>query len=247
MTQSAGYVGGLHAVKALLVSKAREVKSLCVQSGRQDARMQSLLDIAHHAGLTVNEMSRSELDQLAGNRDHQGILAQYSGKSMGTEQDFFTHLSRCEQPWFVLVLDGIQDPHNLGACLRSADAAGVHAVVTPIDNAVGLTPAVRKVASGAAETVALFQVPNLQRLLKKCQTRGAWVHGAADDAEQQLYDIDWTGSVVLVMGAEGQGMRRLTRQTCDGLFRIPMLGTVSSLNVSVATGVTLFEVVRQRQ
>ncbi len=146
----------------------------------------------------------------------------------------------------VLLLDEVQDPHNLGACLRSADAAAVDAVVVPADNSVGLTPVVRKVASGAADSVPLFQVSNLKRAIAELQNAGLWVFGAAGEAEQSLYDLDLKGPVAIVMGAEGRGLRRLTRESCDGLFHIPMQGEVSSLNVSVAAGISLFEAVRQR-
>ena len=241
------YVGGLHAVKALLESDVAGIEALHVQRGRRDARLRTVLDLAVHNSVPVHEISRSDLNQLAANSEHQGVLAQYRDKPLGSEAALHKHLSGCQTPWLILVLDEIQDPHNLGACLRSADATGVNAVVITANNSVGLTPVVRKVASGAAESVALFQVSNLQRALQKLQATGVWVYGAVGETETQLYQVDWSGSVAVVMGAEGRGIRRLTRQTCDGLFAIPMLGAVSSLNVSVATGVTLFEICRQRR
>ena len=175
------------------------------------------------------------------------MVALYAGRPAGGESALFTHLAECDEPRLVLMLDEVQDPHNLGACLRSADAAGVDALVTPLDNSCGITPVVRKVASGAAETVPVFQVVNLPRTLKRLQQDGLWIYGAVGEAEVSLYDTDFSSSAVLVMGAEGRGLRRLTREHCDVLFSIPMHGTLSSLNVSVATGVSLFEIVRQRR
>ena len=162
------------------------------------------------------------------------------------EDDLFTLLESLHEPPFLLVLDGVQDPHNLGACLRSADAAGVHAVVAPKDRSVSLTETVRKIACGAAENLPFVTVTNLARTLKHLKEAGLWLVGTADESEQSLYDIDLTGPLALVMGAEGKGLRRLTRVTCDFLVHIPMAGTVECLNVSVATGVCLFEAVRQR-
>lgn len=241
-------VGGMHAVKALLKSNAADTKSLNIQKGRRDQRMRALVSMAQKAGIPVREMSRQELDVLAGEDiEHQGVLAEVVGQPVGNEKALFEHVDQCSGSLLLLVLDGLQDPHNLGACIRSADAAGVDAVVIPMDNSVGVTPVVRKVASGAVETVALFQVTNLQRVLKKLQTAGIWVYGAAGEADGALYDLDLTGSVALVMGSEGAGLRRLTREACDGLFTIPMQGSVGSLNVSVAAGISLFEVCRQRR
>lgn len=245
------YVGGLHSVKAALKSSASQIEVLLVQKGRRDTRLKDLRTLAQKHAITVREVNRSELNDLFADAQHQGVLALLRKSSSGVRQDLADYIAqlKLDEParsLLVLVLDEVQDPHNLGACLRSADAAGVDAVVIPADNAVGLTPVARKVASGAAESVALFQVTNLQRALTELQDAGLWVFGATGEAPGSLYDLDLKGSVVIVMGAEGKGLRRLTRERCDGLFRLPMQGQVSSLNVSVATGISLFEVVRQR-
>jgi len=240
------YVGGMHAVKALLKANASDARALMIQKGRKDSRVRAIVSLAQKAGIPVREVSKHELDELGGAVEHQGVLAEFTGAPVGNENSLFEHLSTCAGSVLILVLDGVQDPHNLGACIRSADAAGVDAVVVPVDNSVGITPVVRKVASGAVETMPVFQVTNLQRVFKKLKNTGIWIYGAAGEAELPLYGIDFTGSVAIVMGSEGSGLRRLTREACDGLFKIPMHGSVSSLNVSVATGVSLFEVCRQR-
>jgi len=246
------YIGGLHSVKAALKSSASEIDHLLVQKGRRDTRLKDLREAARKHAIDTREVNRSELNGLVGELQHQGVVAVLRGGSEGLREDLLGFLkerqsNQPDKPVLVLVLDEVQDPHNLGACLRSADASGVDAVVVPSDNSVGLTPVVRKVASGAAESVPLFQVSNLQRALGELQDAGLWVYGAAGEAEDSLYDLDLRGSVAIVMGAEGRGLRRLTRERCDGLYHLPMLGEVSSLNVSVATGVSLFEVVRQRR
>lgn len=173
-------------------------------------------------------------------------MAEHVELAQANAKDLPELLREKTRPCLILVLDGVQDPHNLGACLRSADAAGVDAVIAPIDRSAGLTPVVRKVAAGAADSVPFYQVTNLVRTLEQLKQAGVWVFGATDAADESLYRQDFKGSVAVVMGAEGSGLRRLTTAACDGLFSIPMAGSVSSLNVSVATGVTLFEVVRQR-
>jgi len=241
------YIGGMHAVKALLKANASDTRLLMIQKGRKDSRIRAIISLAQKAGVSVREVSRHELDEIGGVVEHQGVLAEFEGEPVGNESNLFEHLDSCTGSMLVLILDGLQDPHNLGACIRSADAAGVDAVVVPTDNSVGITPVVRKVASGAVETMPVFQVTNLQRVFKKLKDVGIWIYGAAGDAESPLYDIDMTGSVAIVMGSEGSGLRRLTRDACDGLFMIPMHGSVSSLNVSVAAGVSLFEVCRQRR
>lgn len=243
-------VGGLHSVKALLKGDVARVERLLLQSGRRDGRMRGLRELARKHGVRLAEMSRQELDERAGGLEHQGVIAILREVvSDLPPKDLFVLLAERDAsrpPPLVLVLDEVQDPHNLGACLRSADAAGVDAVVIPSDNSCGLTPVVRKVASGAAETVPLYTVTNLQRTLEGLQQAGLWIHGAAGEATDSLWALDLTGPVAIVMGAEGSGLRRLTRERCDALFAIPMAGSVSSLNVSVATGVALFEVQRQR-
>ncbi|QQD17665.1 23S rRNA (guanosine(2251)-2'-O)-methyltransferase RlmB [Spongiibacter nanhainus] len=238
-------VFGLHAVESLLRRDGGKVVEIYVQQGRRDKRLGALIDLAKSHSVAVVECPRAKLDDLVSGR-HQGVVALAEAAPSFDEKALPGLLA--ERPdALVLVLDGVTDPHNLGACLRSADAAGVAAVIAPKDNAVGLTATVRKVACGAAESVPFVAVTNLSRTLKALQDAGLWVVGMAGEAEQMLYDIDLKGPVALVMGAEGSGLRRLTREHCDFLAKLPMAGSVSSLNVSVATGVCLFEAVRQRR
>jgi len=243
--------GGLHSVKALLKGDVARVERLLVQAGRRDARLRGLRELARRHGVPLEEIARDELDRLTDGLEHQGVVAMLreAAADAPPPKDLLAMLverDRALPPPLVLVLDEVQDPHNLGACLRSADAAGVDAVVIPADNSCGMTPVVRKVASGAADTVPLYRVTNLQRTLGELQLAGLWVHGAAGEADAALWQTDLSGPVAIVMGAEGGGLRRLTRERCDALFAIPMAGTVSSLNVSVATGIVLFEARRQR-
>ncbi|NLY13038.1 MAG: 23S rRNA (guanosine(2251)-2'-O)-methyltransferase RlmB [Gammaproteobacteria bacterium] len=238
-------VYGVHAVEALLRHHPKRVKQLLLAEGRHEPRVQVLRELAEEARIAVSTLSRRELDeQVEG--VHQGVVAQVSPSQIWGEQMLDELLDRLEVPPLLLVLDGVTDPHNLGACLRTADAAGVHAVIIPKDKSATLNATVRKVACGAAEVVPLVAVTNLVRSLQKLQQKGMWVVGTAGEAEQTLYQQDMTGPLILVMGAEGAGMRRLTRETCDFLVHVPMQGSVSSLNVSVATGVCLFEAQRQR-
>lgn len=238
---------GHHAVSELLRQQPDAISELLIQSDRRDRRMQELRDLAKAHQISLQEVDKAILDKT-GARNHQGVVAKaISGKGPVSEQELSVLLAKCEQPPLLLVLDGVTDPHNLGACLRSADAAGVTAVIIPKDKAVGLTPVVRKVASGAAETVPLVVVTNLARALQSLQEKGIWIVGTDDQAEISLYEQDLKGPLAIVMGSEGAGLRRLTRECCDYLVSIPMAGELSSLNVSVAAGVTLFEAVRQRR
>ena len=237
-------VFGIHAVQSLLNAAPQRVQELVVSQGRQDQRLKAVLSLAEICDKPVRYLDRRDLDELCGG-NHQGVIAYASQAKAYDEQALYDMLDDGNNP-LILILDGVTDPHNLGACLRSADAAGVDAVVIPKDNSVGLTDVVRKVACGAAETVPLIAVTNLARSMKKMQEKGLWIAGAAGEAEQSIYEADLSGPRAIVMGAEGSGMRRLTRETCDDLVKIPMAGSVSSLNVSVATGVILYEVVRQR-
>lgn len=239
-------VFGLHAVQSLLQTAPERVQQLFVLAGRDDRRIQRVAELAAQQGVKPQPLPRKALDEMCSG-NHQGVIAVASAASAQDEQFLFSLLKRVEGTPLLLVLDGVTDPHNLGACIRTADAAGAHAVIVPKDNSAGLTDTVRKVACGAAETVPLVAVTNLARTLKKLQAEGLWLYGTAGEAEQTLYEVDMTGPAVIIMGAEGTGMRRLTREHCDYLIKIPMAGSVSSLNVSVATGVTLFEVVRQRR
>jgi 23S rRNA (guanosine2251-2'-O)-methyltransferase len=239
---------GLHAVAAALKREPDSLRAILVERRRRDLRVRNLLDEAKRRGIAVYPVDRSELDKLSGGGRHQGVVAQRLTRgNTWNESGLERILVDCLQPTLVLVLDGVQDPHNLGACLRSADAAGVCAVIAPMDRAVGLTAVARKVACGAAEAVPFVQVTNLARTLRSLQKLGLWIVGADDKAESSVYDMDFTGPVAIVLGTEGRGLRRLTQQTCDSLAAIPMLGTVESLNVSVATGVFLFEALRQRR
>ncbi|MCU1723597.1 MULTISPECIES: 23S rRNA (guanosine(2251)-2'-O)-methyltransferase RlmB [unclassified Pseudomonas] len=237
---------GVHAVEALLRHHPKRVKQIWLSEGRSEPRVQALLALAADNRVAVGQAERRELDAWV-EGVHQGVVAEVSPSQVWGEAMLEELLERTETVPLLLVLDGVTDPHNLGACLRTADAAGALAVIVPKDKSATLTAAVRKVACGAAEVMPLVAVTNLARTLEKLQQRGLWVVGTAGEAEQELYQQDMTGPTVLVMGAEGKGMRRLTREHCDFLVKLPMAGSVSSLNVSVATGVCLFEAVRQRK
>ncbi len=234
---------GIHAVQSVLARSPERVQELYVQAGRLDKRVQEVLDLAKAAKVHVIQRARPELDAMVEGR-HQGLIALVEAAAQF--QDLLDLVVAAGSSALVLVLDGVTDPHNLGACLRSADAAGVTVVVAPRDNSVGLSATVLKVACGAAEVVPFVQVTNLARSLQQMQQAGVWVVGMAGEAELSLYEQDLTGPRALVLGAEGSGMRRLTRENCDYLAKLPMAGSVSSLNVSVATGICLFEAVRQR-
>jgi 23S rRNA (guanosine2251-2'-O)-methyltransferase len=239
---------GLHAVAAALKGDPGNVLGIWVDRRRRDSRMGALLEEARRRGVSVQPLERAELDRLSEGGNHQGVVARLGrAPAVLDEHQLLERLARTREPPLVLVLDGVQDPHNLGACLRSADAAGVHAVVAPADRAVGLTPVVRKVACGAADTVPFVRVTNLARTLRRLQTEGMWLVGADGEAGVSLYDTDLAGPVAIVLGAEGRGLRRLTRDVCDRLAAIPLVGRVESLNVSVAAGVFLFEARRQRR
>nr|MBF0685889.1 23S rRNA (guanosine(2251)-2'-O)-methyltransferase RlmB [Pseudomonas sp.] len=239
-------VYGLHAVEALLRHHPKRVKQVWLAEGRGDPRARVVVELAEQARVRVGQCERREMDVWV-EGVHQGVVAEVSPSQVWGEAMLEELLDRAEGPPLLLVLDGVTDPHNLGACLRTADAAGALAVIVPKDKAATLNATVRKVACGAAEVIPLVAVTNLARALEKLQQRGLWIVGTAGEAEQVIYDQDLTGPTVLVMGAEGKGMRRLTREHCDYLVRLPMAGSVSSLNVSVATGVCLFEALRQRQ
>lgn len=250
MSDQTEAIVGLHAVQAALTERPKRLRQVLVHGGRHDKRLQALLDSARGAGVPFEKLDGKAFQQrvqklgLAELR-HQGVIALVQAIEPRDEGDLEALLAASENP-LLLVLDGVTDPHNLGACLRTADAAGVLAVIVPRKRSAGLTATVVKVASGAAETVPLVQVTNLARTLRQLQEAGVWITGTAGDAGDSLYAANLTGPTALVMGAEGEGMRRLTREHCDHLVHLPMQGQVSSLNVSVATGVCLFEAVRQR-
>ncbi len=238
---------GLHSVAAALHGGDARVRRIWLDAARRDSRVEALLHAAAEQGVSVQRVSQAVLERMSGTARHQGVVAEYHPPSTGTERDLQQILKNASGPVFLLVLDGVQDPHNLGACLRSAAAAGVHAVIAPRDRAVGFTPTVHKVASGGADRVSFIQVTNLARTLRALQEEGVWVVGAVGDADELIYEIDLCGPLAVVMGSEGKGLRALTRTCCDRLARIPMAGSVESLNVSVATGIVLFEAVRQRR
>ncbi len=236
---------GIHAVKAVLDSDPARFIEVNVLKGRQDERLLPLINELKSLGITVQEMGRKALDDKTQGASHQGVIAKVKATKQLNEHDLEDILAKTDNP-LLLILDGVTDPHNLGACLRNADAAGVCAVIVPKDRAAQLNATAKKVAVGAAEVVPLVRVTNLARTMRLLQEQGVWCVGTAGEANADLYQTKLEGPLAIVMGAEGEGMRRLTRETCDGLIRIPMAGSVSSLNVSVASGICLFEAVRQR-
>ncbi len=238
---------GFHAVGVRLKTAPISIVEVYADPTRRDARMKQFLARAAEAGVRVIEADGLRLAKLCGSHGHQGVVARVTPiEGARTLDELLDDLQEQGEVPLLLVLDGVTDPHNLGACLRVADGAGAHAVIAPKDHAAGINATVAKVASGAAETVPYFMVTNLARTLGELKERGIWVTGTADDAGQTLYDADLTVATALVLGAEGPGMRQLTRKTCDALVRIPMQGAVESLNVSVASGVCLYEARRQR-
>ena len=235
---------GFHAVLGKLRRDPEGVFEVYLASQRQDVRARDVARLVESEGVRLVQADNERLERMVGTRRHQGVVARIDARQR--ELKLADVLEGLEENALLLVLDGVQDPHNLGACLRVADAAGAHAVIAPKDRAVGLNATVIKVASGAADSVPYVTVTNLARALRELQQAGVWVIGAAGEAEKSLYEIDQRGSVAWVLGAEGDGLRRLTRDTCDQLARIPMHGSVESLNVSVASGICLFEARRQR-
>lgn len=241
-------LAGFHAVTARLRYAPDSVKELYIEASRRDKRVQSLVQLAEKARVRVLPVPADRLDGLARGTRHQGVVALAQPVVLAVDIDqVLDELEDRNEPALLLVLDGVTDPHNLGACLRTADAAGVHAVIAPRDKAVGLNSTVQRVACGAAETVPYIMVTNLARTLRHLKERDVWLVGTDDQATASLHQIDGRRAMAWVMGAEGEGMRRLTRETCDELVHIPMCGSVESLNVSVASAVCLYETVRQRQ
>ena len=244
MAASSKFIYGFHAVLAKIRQHPDDVLEIYLDSARQDARANDLSKLAERLGLRLFAVDGARLDGMAGGGRHQGVVARVDAKQRYVSLEDV--LDALAEPALLLVLDGVTDPHNLGACLRVADAAGVHAVIAPKDRAVGLTATAAKVASGAADTVPYITVTNLARTLREVKERAIRVVGADDGAPKSLYAADLRGPLAWVLGAEGSGLRRLTRETCDELASIPMLGSVESLNVSVASGICLFEARRQR-
>jgi 23S rRNA (guanosine2251-2'-O)-methyltransferase len=246
MSAAAKVLFGFHAVGVRLKTAPQSVLEVYIDPSRRDARMRQFVERAKEAGVRLIEADGLRLAKLAGSHGHQGVAARVNPvEVVRSLDDLLDQIEGVEAP-LILVLDGVTDPHNLGACLRVADGAGAHAVIAPKDHAVGLNATVAKVASGAAETVPYFMVTNLSRTLNELKERNIWVIGTSDDASKTLYQMDLKGPVALVLGAEGSGMRQLTRKTCDELVSIPMQGAVESLNVSVASGICLYEARRQR-
>jgi 23S rRNA (guanosine2251-2'-O)-methyltransferase len=237
---------GLHSVQAALDYSPKKIHKAWVDSGRQDKRLTQAVNDLLDLGIEPEKVDRKRLDRLADTNNHQGIVIEVEMPGELSESDLKTAVENLASPALFLVLDNVQDPHNLGACLRTADATGVHGVIITKDNATGITPTVCKVASGAAETVPVYQVTNLARTLRWLKSEGLWIMGADGETSQTVYTTDFTIPLALVVGTEGKGLRRLTKEQCDMLVAIPMMGQVESLNLSVATGVLLYEAVRQR-
>jgi 23S rRNA (guanosine2251-2'-O)-methyltransferase len=244
--QSYSLLIGIHSVASALDKAPQQVRLVTVAEECSNPRVHELVQQARKAGIRVETGSRSMLDRSSEDQRHQDIIAQFEAANVGAEKDLDRILDAIEGDPLVLILDGVQDPHNLGACLRTAEAAGAGLVILPKDRSAGLTPVARRAASGAAEVLPIIFATNLARVLRALKDRGIWLAGTTDSAGQGLYETDLSGPLGLIMGSEGKGMRRLTAELCDYQLRIPMQGTVNSLNVSVATAVCLYEVVRQR-
>jgi len=233
-------------VQAALDVPVSRIREIWLAADRQDQRVDAILTAAREQGIVVHKAERETLDKIAPDVQHQGCAARCKPLESLDEKGLLDLVENLDEPAFLLILDGVQDPHNLGACLRTAEAAGVHAVVAPKDRASGLTATAVKISSGAAERVPFAQVTNLSRLMKDLQQLGVWLVGTSGGAEQSVFEVDLKGPVAIVLGAEGKGIRRLTRENCDQVIYIPMRGEAESLNVSVAAGVCLFEAYRQR-
>jgi len=239
-------VWGIHAVASIVSRAPERVLEVSIARERKDRRLEELLDRVSQAGISITEIPRPTLDRMADDGAHQGVIARCRPRPVASENDLEGILDGLDKAAFLLILDGVQDPHNLGACLRTADAVGVDAVIVPKDRAVGLTPVVRKTASGAADTVPFIRVTNLARTLRMLKKRGVWLVGASEAVGNPIFEADLKGPLAIIMGSEGKGLRRLTREQCDVLADLPMKGEVESLNVSVAAGVCLYLALSQR-
>ncbi len=237
---------GIHPVASALSSGKHGINRLLLAKEAGNPRALELEEQARQQGIRIERVTRKELDRIAEGERHQDVVAEFAASNNWVESDLPRLLDGISGTPLILVLDGVQDPHNLGACLRTAEAAGVQLVILPKDKSASLTPVARRAASGAAEILDIVMVTNLARVLRLLKDKGIWLAGAADDAAEEIYQSDLRGPLALVMGGEGKGLRRLTAELCDYPIRIPMAGSVSSLNVSVATGVCLFEIIRQR-
>ena len=246
MSKAGQWIAGINAVASALEHDIEHVREVLVEAGNKNARITEIEENARRKELSVRRVTHQALDGIAGGLRHQGVIARYEAPEQTSETELPALIESAPGKVLILVLDGIQDPHNLGACLRSSAAAGVTAVIIPKDKAAPINATVRKTSAGAADRIPVVSVTNLARTLRAIKDAGVWVYGMDGEASGTIFQTDFTGNVALVMGSEGEGMRRLTREHCDGLVRIPMPGEMESLNVSVATGVALFEVVRQR-
>lgn len=240
------FVYGVHAVSALLTNKHRRTKRLYISQERMDNKIKSILEKANQLGIVVEQLSTQNMNKRFADYVHQGVVAQATALPDYSERDLESLLIAAKKPALILILDGVTDPHNLGACLRSADATGVDFVIITKDKSASITPVVSKVACGAAESVPVVRVTNLVRAMELLKEQGVWIYGAAGEATVSLYQTPCQDNMAVVLGAEGEGLRRLTRERCDSLFSLPMIGSVESLNVSVATGVVLYEILRSR-
>ncbi len=246
MSKKDNWIAGINAVASALEHDLEHVREVLMEAGAKNPRLTEIEETARRRDVSVRRIPLQSLEGIAGGLRHQGVIARYEAAKPTDEKELPGLVEAAAGKALVLVLDGVQDPHNLGACLRSAAAAGVTAVVIPKDKAAPINATVRKTSAGAADRIPVVSVTNLARTLRALQEMGVWIYGLDGSATQAIHGIDFTGNVALVMGGEGEGMRRLTREHCDGLVKIPMPGEMESLNVSVATGVALFEVVRQR-
>ncbi|MBS0225831.1 MAG: 23S rRNA (guanosine(2251)-2'-O)-methyltransferase RlmB [Proteobacteria bacterium] len=246
MSKDSQWIAGINAVASAIEHDAANVREILIEAGAKNPRIAEIETQARRLGIEPRRVATQALDGVAGGLRHQGVIARYAAAKTYDEHDLKEIVEAADGRVLILVLDEVQDPHNLGACLRSAAAAGAHAVVIPRDKAASITATVRKTSAGAADRLPVVRVTNLARCLKSLQQQGVWIYGLAGETETSLYSIDLRGNVALVLGAEGDGLRRLTREHCDQLVRIPMPGAMESLNVSVAAGISLFEAVRQR-
>ena len=245
MAQDTFYIYGVNTLLNLLQEHPERIRSLHLAVQRKDHRINEITELAKQHGISIERVDDDLLQKKTGSSNHQGVMAVVVPPVVRTEKDLYSQLKNMSQP-FLLVLDGVTDPHNLGACFRSAEAAGVDAIIVPKDRACHITPTVSKVACGAAELVPFYQVTNLARCLQKLKDAGVWCIGLAGEGPASLFDTDITGPLALVLGAEGQGLRRLSKESCDSIVHLPMCGSISSLNVSVTTGIALFEAIRQK-
>ena len=238
---------GIHAVQTAMIRTPQSILEVWLDLNRTDKRMAEIQLLVNKCALSLHEVSRKELDKLLPDVNHQGVIARCKMPSTVSETELFSLIDRLNKPALLLILDGVQDPHNLGACVRSADGVGADAVIVPKDKSAGITAVVAKVASGALNNVPVVQVTNLARTMEELKKAGIWIVGMDDKGDQTLYQVDLTSPVALALGAEGSGLRRLTKEKCDFLVKLPMQGVVESLNVSVASGICLYETLRQRQ